>query len=61
MRSGKLSLGGVSVSVCCVINNQKNLKNTVTIDLAQLSADELGMALLTSGVRRFQSGSVGWL
>lgn len=47
MRSGKLSLGGVSVSVCCVINNHKN---TVTIDLAQLSADELGMALLTSGV-----------
>ena len=51
MRSGKLSLGGVSVSVCCVINNHKNLKNTVTIDLAQLSADEPGMALLTSGVR----------
>lgn len=50
MRSGELRLGGVSVSVCCVINNHKNLKDTITIDLAQLSADDLGMALLTSGV-----------
>ena len=50
MRSGELSLGGASVSVSCVINNHKNPKDTITIDLAWLSADELGMGLLTSGV-----------
>ena len=60
MRSEDRSLGVVSVTLCCVINNHKHLKSsTMTTHLAQASADQPGVALQVSGVGRRSQVQLG--